>query len=825
MASQPACLETLPNELLDEIVSYLLVVTPSEINFHHQPALNVTSSSTPNLKNVAQVSSRLLEIVRPRLYGHCRLNDDELDDFLNFVASHELERHITSLVVMLGNGSLRDLDTNQLLRSLSNLNPLRIAVLAPPSRIGAMLSTKIPEEHSWAFQIAHQLWQWERTTPHGSSISTTSPLSTSLDITNYSSLRFNEGSSLRAYAHYEYFLFEVPSVLGRWGTIARMGAEEEKIAISRELQHLTSFSYTAIFPFYNHVKLVLDALDLMPNLKSLTVQLAPCSDDTAIDLTNRGPIDPNDPWMELATAYDIIAHSIVELGRSASLVHFRTLDYQNDALRVELYQAMGITFQDTEWVPNGRGEWNKMASNGELSQVTCPAIISIPSALSLAAKLITHFTPSIVSFLAMPAMVLVLSFSRLIYASGSILSLHCLHRHLKSLGTMHLTFSRPIIYSAVPLFVQDAIDASRRYRSLETAMDSFDKTYAADPVSPILAHTLLSSDRVINSSQGPEDDIDSSHSTHTAESWSLEADLNAGLHASPNCIFRAGAVIGFSRLRTKSNDDADDEYIGQLPRTLLTNHLVHQAKQLNNPNPTTVFIVHPATFNAFSPRRLLTSLLNNNSNSSSSSSSSSTATADPTPIPRKESLTRDEALACLDRVQIFPVFDLNAALQAIHEITASITDTHHGSLAQSQPLIILVAGLDTLAEGVVRTSNAVRGAAVLTTALRTLTQLTRTNPALVSVLLVNTSGLGTASAKASYASGPAAPRPHGEVNGQGQKEEGGVRSAFAENGTSLFSSLLMRTLDQAVDTHLLVSTVAKRAYETPYDYDKENGYY
>ncbi|PYI17237.1 F-box domain protein [Aspergillus violaceofuscus CBS 115571] len=364
MTSQLSCLENLPNEILDEIVSYLPVDTPSESNFHHTPRTHFTASSTQNLKNAAQISSRLLELVRSRLYAHSRFYLDDLYDFLNFVTSHRLERYITSLVVLLGNDPPRDLDINRLLRHLSNLNPLQITVLAPPSRIGTMLNTKAPEEHNWAFQITHQLCQWERSIPPESPVFTTNPSSNPLDIMAYSSLRFNEGSSLRAYAHYEYFLFEVPSVLGKWGTIASMGTEEEKLSISRGLRHLTSFSYTAIFPFYNHVKLVLDALELMMNLQSFTVQLAPCSEDSAIDLANRGPIDPNDPWMELATGYDIIAHSIIELGRSASLVHFRTLDYQNEALRVELSQSLGAKFKDTEWEMNGHGEWTKTASNG-----------------------------------------------------------------------------------------------------------------------------------------------------------------------------------------------------------------------------------------------------------------------------------------------------------------------------------------------------------------------------------------------------------------------------------------------------------------------------
>ncbi|RAK71889.1 uncharacterized protein BO72DRAFT_453261 [Aspergillus fijiensis CBS 313.89] len=318
-------------------------------------------------------------------------------------------------------------------------------------------------------------------------------------------------------------------------------------------------------------------------------------------------------------------------------------------------------------------------------------------------------------------------------------------------------------------------------------MDSTSNSHAAGPALPTLAHNLLLSDEASSSCQQSVDDIDSSHPPHQTESWNLYADINAGLQASPESAFRAGSVIGFSRLRSENNENTeDDECLSQLPRALLTAHLVRQAQTLNAPNSTAVYIVHPATFNPFSPRRLLASLLNTTT----------------TTTTNRQVLTRDAAIACLDRVQLFPVFDLQAALQAIHEISSAVASSAAGrNSLQPNKAIVLVAGLDTLAEGVVRTSNAARGAAALTAALRTLTHLTRTGPAAVSVLLVNTSGLGTAAANADYASGSIA------MQDEASSLESGVRSAFGANGASLFPSLLMRTLDQGLDTHILVSTI------------------
>lgn len=102
---------------------------------------------------------------------------------------------------------------------------------------------------------------------------------------------------------------------------------------------------------------------------------------------------------------------------------------------------------------------------------------------------------------------------------------------------------------------------------------------------------------------------------------------------------------------------------------------------------------------------------------------------------------------------------------------------------RSRPVVFVIAGLDTLVEGVIRASNPVKGAAVLNAALRELTGLARVYARFLSVVLVNTGGLGMAGG----ASGGA----------------GAVHQDYSLS--SLLPSLLQKTLDQGVDKHLLVS--------------------
>lgn len=105
--------------------------------------------------------------------------------------------------------------------------------------------------------------------------------------------------------------------------------------------------------------------------------------------------------------------------------------------------------------------------------------------------------------------------------------------------------------------------------------------------------------------------------------------------------------------------------------------------------------------------------------------------------------------------------------------------------------MLIIAGLDTLVESVIRASNPIKGTAVLSAALRMLTRLSREYAAFLSVLLINTSGLGLGTGMGDIA----------VADGDYQGEQLSV----------LLPSLLMKTLDQGTDTHLLVSRERGRA--------------
>ena len=88
-------------------------------------------------------------------------------------------------------------------------------------------------------------------------------------------------------------------------------------------------------------------------------------------------------------------------------------------------------------------------------------------------------------------------------------------------------------------------------------MASAPSVYAAEPAYPVLAHSLLTKPETQVAEAGdPLSEVDNS------QDWNLKNDWDTGIQADNSGIFRCGAVIGFSRLRSRSKDT--DEYIGQV---------------------------------------------------------------------------------------------------------------------------------------------------------------------------------------------------------------------------------------------------------------------
>lgn len=196
-------------------------------------------------------------------------------------------------------------------------------------------------------------------------------------------------------------------------------------------------------------------------------------------------------------------------------------------------------------------------------------------------------------------------------------------------------------------------------------------------------------------------------------------------------------------------------------------------------------------------------------------------------------MTETEALSLLDQVELLPVHDFSSAAQAISQVSDAISnireqhrrtsvedseeDKDTEESCQPPTTLLIIEGLDTMAEDVIHNSNAMRGSAILTPVLRTLTHLSRTHISFLSILLVNTTALGSLQQQTQPQQISATQTSAVDVGGRTTTEgtAGGLYSAFARDYTHgksqhegqvqpLLNTLLSRTLDQGIDTHLLL---------------------
>lgn len=359
---RPMSIHSLPNELIDHILSFLLVDPPSSNNLRQIPNHTISSSSSADLKNVSRTSRLFRELSRVYLFSHCRYELRDQDRYLAFIEQHDLESHVESVVISVRSifpGSEKRMWWKDL---FEHLDPEVVTVVAPPYMFSDMAHCALENTHSWAFDIPLQTMQFHQ--QHRSKRALVSKLDKPEGDDSFFSFRpwteilFNEGSSLKAYSNYEYYLLRVPSLMNHWGSVDPLQTTILPYPVTA-ISRLTSFHYTAVFPFYNHTNLVLKVIRNMSNLRRLTFQLAPLPDSDIFEKElQTGTLDANDPWMELDTSYSLISHSVRYLGVQGKLVEFQTFDYKLAAHGHRLFHTLFQVLR-SKWNHEGNGLWAK----------------------------------------------------------------------------------------------------------------------------------------------------------------------------------------------------------------------------------------------------------------------------------------------------------------------------------------------------------------------------------------------------------------------------------------------------------------------------------
>lgn len=305
---QPLQLLDLPNEILSHVLSFYDSEPPSLRDVKDQPSQPFVNPepSTP-LKKTSTLNHRLRKLALPLLFHHIFVCPERLASITAFTSSQNLEIHVTSAQIYLPGPSShrRPPWWSLLLTQYPQLSTLTIT--APPNVFAEIVSHPIKLADQWAFKIPYQTLQLKHD-PHNT---TTTPINstTLLHARPWTTLLINSSSSLYAYTTYEYFLRVTPSPLSR----------HSSPSLLHLLHNLTSFTFIAIFPFYNHVSEITDLMrHHMPYLEKLAVKLLPDPKRDVLAESLResgGHFDVRDCWTEFETSVSLLGHAAVALSR------------------------------------------------------------------------------------------------------------------------------------------------------------------------------------------------------------------------------------------------------------------------------------------------------------------------------------------------------------------------------------------------------------------------------------------------------------------------------------------------------------------------------
>lgn len=344
-------LADLPNELIDHILSFLDSKAPSELNFNEQPTSTYTYAQKTPLKDVSRVSRRLRDIVLSRLFANVRLDPYRLTPFLTFIHRQKLAHNVKTIVAQL-QGPCNHIHPAWWARLLNEVSACNFTIICAPHIFAELVNTTIVNADAWAFNMPQQLLTLEQDADTQNQQIPLTNLPSLFSARKWTDLSINEGSSLKAYTTYEYFLKRTPSLLGT------LHARKSTIADSM-FAGLRSFTFTAIFPFYNHVHEILKSVRKMRRLQLLQMKICPEPHSTVladeIDAAG-GHIDVNDPWNEFDTAYGLIAHTVLFLSIEGRLEEFRVDDVKMSGIRETLESTITDRLQES-WIYRGDGIW------------------------------------------------------------------------------------------------------------------------------------------------------------------------------------------------------------------------------------------------------------------------------------------------------------------------------------------------------------------------------------------------------------------------------------------------------------------------------------
>ncbi|KAK8024614.1 F-box domain-containing protein [Apiospora rasikravindrae] len=364
-------MDRLPREIVAEVLEFLADPAPSEYRLHDQPSDCLLESEILDLKSASRVNKLWRGQALPILFRNVQWRPqlsslDGLDPvpLLRFLVENKLHRHVLTFTLLVDFADhqiesarvahqIRPSDLEWLWDQLfAVIDPLRFTIIAPPATLAAFLNRMLFLDDAWSFNIPYHILSLARShrAPRKDSAADSLDLSSSpfgtrspppdastsatgafrgaipappcpfLTLRPWTSILLNEGSSIRAYQTYEFFLRSPPSMLS-----ALLGTGEYPNNSPLFPATVVDFNYIAIFPLSSHMSHLIHHL---PKLDRFFVRFTPRPNNYILeDRQTLKHVDVADLWMERTTALRHMLSEIVDpSGGGSGSENWKTLN-------------------------------------------------------------------------------------------------------------------------------------------------------------------------------------------------------------------------------------------------------------------------------------------------------------------------------------------------------------------------------------------------------------------------------------------------------------------------------------------------------------------
>lgn len=397
----PATMQTIPNELLLNIFGFLDAPRTSTLDLINEPNFKLTQAAVADLKAISLVSRQWRRAILPQLFKHARIIVPQSEGFgsplkknialfLDFVTQHTLKHYIASLVLLVEErktahnqpGHAAPDEVATLWEALFNVIDLTdLLIVAPAETLGVLTSCRIYMDDAWVFDCPYHYLRLQRPRLSGAEFPETTVLpaqnlnghsspgvnglptgdssgissatagsaSPLFAIRPWTSLLLNEGSFIKAYTTYEYWLRRAPSILP-----GLLGAEDAERNQQMPLicPTIRDMSYIGIFPTASHFA----AMTMhFPMLDRVYVQFVP-RNDILNDPDKIARVETGDLWMERNSCYALLMRELFNSPPVMNFKHLRVFESGDAADR----DAWSMAVEYIRRVDNG---W-KVAGDG-----------------------------------------------------------------------------------------------------------------------------------------------------------------------------------------------------------------------------------------------------------------------------------------------------------------------------------------------------------------------------------------------------------------------------------------------------------------------------